>query len=91
LDDLRGIRDYIAADSPDQAAGFLEKLLDSLEALERFPGACPLALENDLVSYELRQLVHGQYRVLYRVVGKSVQILHVRHAVRLSATRDELP
>jgi plasmid stabilization system protein ParE len=34
LDDLRDIRDCIAADSPDQAALFLERLLDSLDALE---------------------------------------------------------
>jgi plasmid stabilization system protein ParE len=88
---LRGIRDYIAADSADQAASFLAKLLDRLDDLERFPGACPLALENDLVSYDLRQLIHGNYRVLYRVVGKSVEILHVRHAARLLATQDELP
>jgi plasmid stabilization system protein ParE len=91
LDDLRAIRDYIARDSADRAAEFLEKLLDSLDPIQQFPGGFPLAPENGFVAYELRQLVYGQYRVLYRVVGSMVEILHVRHAARLPATGEELP
>lgn len=90
LDDLRSIRDFIARDSVDRAAEFLERLLQSLDALEQFPRGFPLAIENDLVPYELRQWVFGQYRVLYRVVGKKVEILHVRHGARLPATGEEL-
>jgi len=80
LSDLRDIRDYIARDSPENAAKFLESLLDALDPLEEFPQGCSLALENDLVPYELRQLIHRPYRILYRVVGTNVEILHVRHA-----------
>jgi plasmid stabilization system protein ParE len=90
LDDLRAIRDFIARDSVDRAAEFLEKLLRGLDALEQFPQGFPLAIENELVPYELRQWPFGQYRVLYRVTGQRVEILHVRHGARLPATGEEL-
>ena len=91
LDDLRCIRDYIAHDSADRAAKFLEKLLDRLDALEQFPHGFALAREDDLVPYELRQFVYRPYRILYRVVGGTVEILHVRHGARGGASKRELP
>jgi plasmid stabilization system protein ParE len=90
LDNLRAIRDFIARDSVDRAAEFLEKLLQGLDALEQFPQGFPLAIENELVPYELRQWPYGPYRVLYRVIGEKVEILHVRHGARLAATGEEL-
>ena len=79
LSDLREIRDYIARQSPDNAAAFLEKILAKFDLIESAPNSYSTAPEDDLVPYTLRQYVMKPYRILYRVEGKTVQILHVRH------------
>jgi len=90
LSDLQDIRDYIAKRSPLNAIRYLERLLDELDTLETLPNGCPLAIENDLVPFELRQFIVKPYRILYRVKAKDVQILHIRHAARNPAKPDDL-
>src|SRR4051794_30138882 len=90
LKDLREIRDYIARKSPDNAADFLRKILDRIDTIEGSPEAYPKAPEDDVVPYTLRQYILKPYRILYRVQGKNVQILHVRHGARKHATPDEI-
>jgi addiction module RelE/StbE family toxin len=90
LSDLREIRDYIARRSPQNASRFLERLLEKLDVLESSPESFAKATEDELVPYTLRQFVIRPYRVLYRVNGSRVEILHVRHGARLPATREDL-
>ena len=90
LADLRDIRDYIARRSPANAARFLERLLVEFDVIEQSPEGFAKAPEDALVPYTLHQYVVKPYRVLYRVVGKRVEILHVRHGARSQATSDEL-
>ena len=90
LADLRSIRDYIARRSPDNAARFLEKLLVSLDRLEDAPQRHATAPEGGLVPYTLRQYVVKPYRILYRVEGRTYQVLHVRHGAPRRATPDDL-
>jgi len=90
LADLRSIRDYIASRSPDNAARFLHKVLDQLEVIGQSPQAFGKAPEDRLVSYALHQVVIKPYRILYRVQGRRVEILHVRHGARLPVPADEL-
>lgn len=68
-----------------------ERLLKELDVIERSPGAFAKAPEDNLVPYTLHQLVVKPYRILYRVVERRVEILHVRHGARLGADRDDLP
>ena len=88
--DLRKIRDYIARHSPDNAAGFLEKILQKFDLIESAPDSHPKAPEDELVPYTLRQYVVKPYRILYRVEGRTIQILHIRHGARKRATPEEL-
>jgi plasmid stabilization system protein ParE len=44
------------------------------------PKGFPLALEDDEFSEEIRQMVVGRYRVLFRIKGRKVHVLHVRGA-----------
>lgn len=90
LADLKEIHSYIARDSPKHADRFVGRILDKIELLSSAPDGFGRALESDLVSYELRQMVVAPYRVLYRVQGKRVFIVHVRHAARHIAGRQEL-
>lgn len=72
--DLVGIRAYLTSKaSPSEADAMLAELLGRIEALEAFPerGAIPREMES-LGFYEYRQLNHGHYRIVYRVVEQMV-------------------
>jgi toxin ParE1/3/4 len=74
--DLRLIRSYIAADSPDRAAAMIDRILDRCALL----GATPAQgrIREDLnVSFELRSVPVHPYVVSYRIVGEVVQVLRV--------------
>ena len=53
--------------------------LDAAATLEAFPGRCRLAPENGPFEFEIRQLLYGNYRLLFTVRDDTVVILHVRH------------
>jgi plasmid stabilization system protein ParE len=90
LDDLRDIRDYIAKRSPANAERFLNRLLDGFDPLETTPEGFGTAPEDELVPYTLRQIIVKPSRILYRLSGRRVEILHIRHGARQAASPDEL-
>lgn len=73
---------YIAADSPANAVRWLDRLLDEIHKLERYPRRCPLAPEDVYFDPEIRQFIYGRYRVIFTIDGKTVRVLHVRHSAR---------
>jgi len=75
LDRLAEIQDYIAADSPDAAARQIETLIERAEMLTRFPEMGRLVPE--LARADLRELVEGQYRIVYRVRGDCIEVVTV--------------
>lgn len=73
-DDLEGIYDYLSEHrSPDDAQPLLDALLTKIGTLERFPlhGAVPKELA-PLGIREFRQVLLAPYRLVYRVIGKTV-------------------
>jgi plasmid stabilization system protein ParE len=66
-------------------------LLSAIESLVQMPKRCSLARENQYFSQEIRQLIHGKGRNVYRILftvleGEDVsivRILHIRHAAQL--------
>jgi plasmid stabilization system protein ParE len=79
LDEVVG---WIARQAPENAIRWYERLLDSIRSLADFPQRCPVAPEAASVGMEIRQLLFGDYRILFTISGKVVQALHVRHAAR---------
>lgn len=90
--DLRSIGDYIVAQHAPQAARrFVQSLRHRISALKTFPAGYGLAPEAQACGVELRELIHGMYRVLYTVEGTTVTIHAVRHGARRPLRQDELP
>lgn len=82
---VQEIEDYyffIAQDSPNNAARWYFSICDKIQTLKDFPASCPLAFESRFYDYEIRHLIFGHYRVLYRIQNQTVQILHVRHSAQ---------
>ena len=77
---------WIHRDSPGNAKRWRERLLTCIRTLQRQPDHCPLAPEATAFKQEIRQLLYGKrrgvYRILFTVAGNVVQILHVRHGAR---------
>ncbi len=70
---LEEIGDFIAKDSPVNAAAFVDKLVESVEHLRDFPLSGGLVIE----SPAFRQVIIQRYRVIYRIKEKSIEIVTV--------------
>lgn len=84
--DIEQAANWIAQDSPRGARIWIEGLERAISFLSALPERCPLAPEAGAFEEEIRQLLYGRrrsrYRVLFRIRGNTVEILHVRHAAR---------
>jgi addiction module RelE/StbE family toxin len=80
LDDLRAVRDYIARDSDYYAADLVEQIVLSAERLRRFPKLGRVVPE--VQDENTRELLHQNYRIIYRIVGERIEILAIVHGSR---------
>ncbi len=68
------IAEYIARDNLPAAQRWVEEIFDRMGQLERFPDSGRHPTRPDL-----REIIHGNYRIIYRVSPEGVDILTVRH------------
>lgn len=88
--DIDEIVAYIQADSPRDATRWRQKLHEKMMALRTMPEACGLAPETDESQHEVRQLLHGRYRVLLTIREQKVFVLTIRHGARRFMRADEI-
>jgi toxin ParE1/3/4 len=83
-DQLQEIFDYIAKDSPDNAARLIRRLLDAMDGLESLPHRYKVVTNSATVGEELRSMPVGAYLVRYHVhdSARVVTIVSVRHGAR---------
>jgi plasmid stabilization system protein ParE len=74
------IAQYIAHNRPSAAARWMEELFSRAATLGRQPrrGREVPELDRD----EIRQVLHGDYRIVYRIDPKRIVVLTVRHGRR---------
>ena len=82
VDDLISIFDWIADDSPSNAAAFFDKLDQRIGNLETHPLLGRIPRDDKLQSSGYRVLVIESYLVFYIVRGKTVEIHRVVHGSR---------
>jgi plasmid stabilization system protein ParE len=80
--DLARLYVEINATHSETARKWYRGLKKQILSLEKLPCRCAVTPENE----NLRNLFYGHrrntYRVIYRVVGMQVDILHIRHGAR---------
>ncbi len=81
LDDIEAIADFIARDSDYYALMFTEKVFSTVERLKLFPESGRMVPE--LNRKKIREIIFGNYRIIYRVKEGLVEILTVYHSSRL--------
>jgi plasmid stabilization system protein ParE len=89
---LGEIAEWLAAEGgPEVALRWLDSIERELSDLSAYPARHPLAPEDrEVRGPEIRQLISGNYRVLFLVRDAAVFVLHVRHASRRAATLGEV-
>jgi addiction module RelE/StbE family toxin len=86
LRNLQAIKEHIAQDAPRSAARFISRLKKAVGRLRDFPEAGWVLEDVDLPGY--REIVVGNYRIVYQYVEKKVEVLTVFHGSRLLRERD---
>ncbi len=79
--DLDSIARFIAKDSPLYAHFFVEDVFAALERLKRFPASGRTVPE--INNSSVRELVLGNYRIVYRLKSGRVELLTIHHGARL--------
>ena len=80
--DVRGLRHYIAQDSPFYAKQFCERLIAAVEKLTDHPRLGREVPEAASSPEEVRELIFRDYRIVYLVTPDTVHILAVIHGAR---------
>lgn len=82
VDDLISLFDWIANDSPSNAATFIEKLDQHILSLKNHPFLGRIPRDEKLKNFGYRVLIIESYLVFYIVRGKIVEIHRVIHGSR---------
>jgi plasmid stabilization system protein ParE len=90
LRELDDAFNWIARRSPKRAETWQARAMRAIQSLVEFPRRCPLAPENEDFGVEVRQLLYGDYRIVFTIEDDTVRILHVRHGARSPIAPDEL-
>ena len=79
--DLEAIHAYIARNSPRYASVVAGRVLAAVEHLAAFPDSGRMVPE--LGDPEIREVIHGMYRIVYARGVDRVEVLTVFHGSRL--------
>jgi toxin ParE1/3/4 len=80
LRDLDAIHEYIAKDSEHYASLTVRRIFSSVERLIQFPHSGRIVPERD--EPEIREIIVGRFRVVYRVRDELLEIATVFRASR---------
>jgi toxin ParE1/3/4 len=81
IEDVEAIRAYIARDSSPAAHLVVERIVAAVERLQDNPRSGRVVPE--LGDESIREVIHGRYRIVYRMRHDLVEIATVFHGARL--------
>jgi plasmid stabilization system protein ParE len=75
------IAEYIAQDKPSAAENWINIVFSKVEKLISAPeiGRIVPEIRND----QFRELIYGNYRIIYRIEKKQISILTIRHGMQI--------
>ncbi|MBP7052799.1 MAG: type II toxin-antitoxin system RelE/ParE family toxin [Phycisphaerae bacterium] len=79
--DLDTIAEFISRDSPHYAGLFMADILQTVDQLIDFPQSGRSVPE--IGDKSIREVILGNYRIIYRLRGEAAEILTVHHGARL--------
>ncbi len=81
VDRVSEIAAYIAQDKPSAAEQWVKTVFSKVEHLKSSPeiGRIVPEIENN----QFRELIYGNYRIIYRIEPKQISVLTVRHGKQI--------
>jgi plasmid stabilization system protein ParE len=80
--------------NPEFSDRWFRELMNAIATLQDKPQRCTLAVEHKIFPEEVRQLLHGKsknvYRVLFTIRDMTVYVLYIRHSAQAPMTVDDL-
>ncbi len=81
MDRASEIAEYIASDNPSAAENWINTIFIKVEGLEISPEIGRIVPE--LNNRQIRELIYGNYRIIYRIETEQVSILTIRHGKQI--------
>ncbi|HED36959.1 MAG TPA: type II toxin-antitoxin system RelE/ParE family toxin [Ignavibacteria bacterium] len=88
VEKLEEFADYIALDKPSAALKWVRKIQKSVNKLKDFTEAGRKVPE--IKRRDIREIIEGNYRLIYRIELGRISILTIRHCSQLLNTNDVL-
>ncbi len=81
VDRAAEIAAYIARDKPSAAEKWIETIYSKVEQLKASPEIGRIVPE--INNNQFRELIYGNYRIIYRIETKQISILTIRHGKQI--------
>jgi toxin ParE1/3/4 len=81
MDRASEIAEYIAQDNRAAAESWIKAVFGKVAALKRFPESGRIVPETN--NRTIRELIYGNYRIIYRLEEKRISVLTVRHGKQI--------
>ena len=86
VDRVTEIAEYIAMDNPAAAGKWVTMVFKKVEELQNFPESGRIVPETKNKS--IRELIYGNYRIIYRVEKGAISVLTIRHGKQVLPMED---
>ncbi|MFZ5775012.1 MAG: type II toxin-antitoxin system RelE/ParE family toxin [Thermodesulfobacteriota bacterium] len=83
------IAQYISLDNPTAAAKWIDRVFEKVKALSSSPEIGRYVPE--LHRNEIRELIYGNYRIIYRIEKANISVLTIRHSKQILPIDEILP
>ena len=82
---LKEILEYISKDNSDRALSFAQELVNVAECLSEQPSMGRMVPEYQ--RRDIREIIHGNYRIIYLLGSGYIQVLTIRHCSQLLSAK----
>jgi len=86
IDRVTEIAEYIAQDNPSAATKWVENLFKKVQLLKSSPKSGRMVPETH--REDIRELIYGNYRIIYRAEKNKIAVLTVRHGKQILPRED---
>ncbi len=89
ISDLTAIREYIGKDAEYYASSFIQKIIEAVEKLKRFPKLGRMVPEAE--EKNIREIIFQNYRIMYKIQKNQIFILTIIHGSRNLSSLESKP
>jgi plasmid stabilization system protein ParE len=75
------IAEYIAQDKPSAAENWIDTIFSKIDKLKSSPEIGRIVPE--IKNNQFRELIYGNYRIIYRIEKTQISILAIRHGMQI--------